>query len=58
MNVLDATITRILSEPVFKYDKWVVTVEYECYGQKDETQVMFGTKAEAEKLSIGDVIKV
>ena len=53
MNLLDAVVTKILSEPEFKYYKWFVDVEYECYGVIDDTSLMFETKEEANGVKIG-----
>ena len=53
MNLLDAIVTKILSEPEFKYYKWFIDVEYECYGVKDDTSLMFNSEEEARGVKIG-----
>lgn len=54
MNLLDAKVTKIISsKPKFKYDKYLVKVEYECYGLNSSTYLMFDTENEALDLKIG-----
>ena len=52
MNPVDAYVTNIIETPYFKYKKWWVKVEYECYGIY-KTELMFTTKEEAEKVYVG-----
>lgn len=52
MNLLDCVVTKVLSEPYEKYDKWWVSVEYDCYGVITESVIMFKTKEEAEKVTV------
>lgn len=56
MNLCDAQIIKILSEPEEKYKKWWVDVQYNCYGQLGITTLMKDTKEEARAVSTGDVI--
>lgn len=61
MNYLDATVTKILSEPYepewkheFKEkDVWLVDVEYDCYGRLSKTSLGFNSRHEAENLKVG-----
>ena len=53
MNLLDAHVTKILSEPYFKHNKWWVNVEYLCWGLKSKTQLMFEDKETANNISVG-----
>lgn len=55
MNLLDHAVTKILSEPYDKYNKWWVRVEYECYGNKGESSIMFNSKEQAEEVKVGYV---
>lgn len=55
MNLLDHTVTKVLSEPYEKYDKWWVRVESECYGSKIESSIMFTSKENAEQVKVGYV---
>lgn len=52
MNLVDAYVTKIIENPYFKYEKWWIKVEYECYGIS-KTELMFTTKEEAEKVCVG-----
>lgn len=60
MNLVDAYVTKVLSEPEFidTYKDegvvwWQVKVEYDSYGRLSETEMTFKTKAEAEKVEVG-----
>ncbi len=53
MTVLDATVTKILGEPEFKHGKWFVKVERDCWGAKDEAELMFSTEASAKAVEVG-----
>jgi len=57
MNLVDCTVTKILSEPYFEYGKWFIKVEYNCYGNLSETSLMFREKEYAEKVSVGYVFQ-
>lgn len=53
VNLLDAYVTKIKGEPVFKYGKWFVSVEANCYGSPTESELMFDTEEEARAVKIG-----
>lgn len=53
MNLVDASVVKILSEPFEKFGKWWVKVEYASWGANSTTDLMFATKSEAEKVTIG-----
>ena len=53
MNLLEAEVIEVLSEPYFKHDKWWVTVNYDCYDLKSKTELMFNTEEEAKKVEVG-----
>jgi len=53
MNLLDAYVTKIKGAPEFKYGKWFLKVEADCYGLPTESELMFDSKEGAEKVGIG-----
>jgi hypothetical protein len=60
MNLLDAYVTKILSEPNFNSDYarqgvtwWEIMVEYDSYGVKDSRTLSFDTKEKAEAVKVG-----
>lgn len=57
MNLLDCTVTKVISAPIHriseKNDYWYVAVESECCGDLSETRLTFTSKEEAEKVTIG-----
>ena len=53
MNLLDAVVTKVLSEPYYKYNRWFVTVEYDCWGSLSVSDLMFNTEDEAKAVIIG-----
>lgn len=54
MNLLDAIVTEIIDyTPYFKYGKWWVDVEYDCYGRKSKTSLMFDTIEEVLEVKVG-----
>lgn len=53
MNLIECTVTKILSEPYLMYDKWFLKVEYICYDVKSETTLMFDSIETANKINIG-----
>jgi hypothetical protein len=60
MNLVDAYVTKVLSEPAFNdvykdegITWWQVSVEYDSYGWLSETLLTFKTKSEAEAVSVG-----
>lgn len=58
MNLIDQQITKILSEPFYKFNKWCVRVEVEDEGGKCETLIMEDTKLKVlEKAKIGNIIQ-
>lgn len=57
MNLLDATVTKVIGEPQFKYGKWFIKVEANCYGSPTESDLMFSTKEEAEAVKVGYIFQ-
>ncbi len=58
MNLIDQEITKILSAPFYKYNRWCVKVEIEDEGGKSETLIMEDTKLKVlEKAKIGNIIQ-
>mgnify|MGYP006994816436 FL=1 len=55
MNLLDHTVTKVLSKPYEKYYKWWVRVECEYYGNIGERLIMFNSKEQAEEVTVGYV---
>jgi hypothetical protein len=53
MNLIDCTVTKVLSEPRFEYGKWWVNVEYDSWGSKSEASVMLNTEEEAKLVGVG-----
>jgi len=53
MNLINATVTRILTEPYSRYGKHFVKVEYIAYGRYSTTELMFSCLAEAEEVKVG-----
>jgi len=53
MNLLDAVVTKVKSEPFFDYEYWWVKVDYDCWSVKSETQLMFKTLEEAMEIKVG-----
>lgn len=53
MNLLDAVVTEVCGEPVFKYSKWFVPVKSNCWGQISNSEIMFNTFEEASKVDVG-----
>lgn len=54
MNLLDCYVTLIVGEPYFAYGKWWVEVEYESWGSKSKSTIMFSCKEDAEGVKIGN----
>lgn len=58
-NLLDCTVTEILSEPTYKVitpgepGDWVVKVKYDCYGVESENDLYFSTKEDADEVEVG-----
>lgn len=53
MNLLECIVVEITSKPYFKYDKWWVNVNYECYGLNSSMSLMFDTEKECESVKVG-----
>lgn len=60
MNLVDAYVTKVLSEPKFidKYKDegmtwWQVDVEYDCYGRISDQPLTFKTEEEAAAVKVG-----
>lgn len=58
MNLIDAYVTKVLSEPRYidKYEDhkwWQVRVEYNSYGRLSETELTFKTEEEAKLVNVG-----
>jgi len=55
MNLLDFKVSKVISKPVYKYEKWFVEVEYfDIWGNKyDFTELMFQTFEEALACDVG-----
>lgn len=60
MNLLDAVVTKVLSEPKYvdEYAKdgitwWEVKVEYDCWGQVSEGTLTCKTEDEAKEIKVG-----
>lgn len=47
MNLIDAYVTQILSDPYQMYGKWFLEVEYTSEGRTGKTNIMFDTEREA-----------
>ncbi len=58
MNVIDATVVEILSEPELKYGKWFVKAKINAYGSESETDQMFQNESEAKAFKVGDTVQV
>lgn len=53
MNLLEAYVTKVLSEPYENYGKWWVDVEYNCWGSISKSEVMCQTEQEALTVAVG-----
>lgn len=53
MNLIDCTVTSLLSEPYIKYDHWWIKCEYVAEGIKGVTNIHFDTEEEAKCIKIG-----
>ena len=59
MNLVDAVVTKVLSEPYLLYNKyWFVDVEYHSYGQVSETNIMCSTEEIAKAIKAGYTFQV
>jgi len=52
VNVVDAVVTKVLSEPYLNY-LWCVDVEASFWGNKSNTIVYCNSKEEADKVNVG-----
>lgn len=53
MNLIDAWVTEILTEPYLFNGKWFITVKAESMGRMFSTTLIFQTKQECENVGIG-----
>lgn len=53
MNLLDAYVKEVLSEPYQAYGRWWVKVKAECWGQYGEHEIMCDTIDEAKAIKVG-----
>lgn len=59
MNLVDAVVTKALSEPYLLYDKyWFVDVEYNSYGRTSKTNIMCSTEESAKAIKVGHTFQV
>ena len=59
MNLIECTITKIIDTPKrYELSKrvafWLLTVEYDSWGQLSETRRSFKTEEEALAVKVGD----
>lgn len=47
MNLVDCVVTKVIKEPYKRNNVWYVEVEYDCYGHKDKTTLMFNSEKKA-----------
>ena len=52
MNLIEHTVTKVLSKPYFQY-MWQVDVAAVSYGREMQTVVSFNKKEDAEKVKPG-----
>lgn len=57
MNLIDLTVTSILSTPVKQYNHWWLKVAYTDIGGEGQTNLMFDTFEDASEVKIGDKFK-
>ncbi|WP_330508346.1 hypothetical protein V1687_18370 [Pseudomonas putida] len=53
MNLIDCYVTKILGEPYRKFGHWWVDVEYDSWGSKSTTRLMFRTEEAAGAAQVG-----
>ena len=58
MNVLDASVTKILSQPYRKFGSWWVDVEYTCWGSAGRSNLMFKTEQAAKAVVVGHTFQI
>lgn len=52
MNLVEAYVVEVLSEPRMKYGKWWVEVKVSSYGRESVTSLMFDTESETKEVGI------
>jgi len=59
MNLIDASVTKLLSDPYLAYGKWWIKVSYKAWSDEEcETNIMFESKEDAEKVTVGYVFQI
>ena len=59
MNLIDAVVTKVLSEPYLLYNNyWFVDVEYNSYGVISKTNIMCSTEESAKAIKVGHTFQV
>jgi hypothetical protein len=58
MNVVDATVIEILSDPYSAYGKWFVRAKVTSWGAESEIDQMFYSESDAKKLKVGDTVHI
>lgn len=53
MNLVQLHVTEIISEPYFEFDKWWVKVMAGAYGHASTYELMFETREQCNKVTIG-----
>lgn len=53
MNLCDAVVTKIKGSPYKEYDRWWVSVEYDCEFVIGTTNIMCSTYEEAAAIDVG-----
>ena len=57
--MLEAEVIRIISwKPKLEFDKYIIKVEYVCYGLCSETYLAFDNEQDALNLKIGHKFKI
>lgn len=61
MNLLDHYVTKVIGKPYMRrYANklwWCLQVEYTCYGNKGNTELIFNTEEEAKQVKVGYVFQ-
>lgn len=57
MNLLDCTVTKILSQPYRQFGSWWVDVEYDSWGSTGRSNLMFRTEEGARAVAVGHVFQ-
>lgn len=58
MNLIDATVTEVLSNPRKVYTKWFVKTKVDSWGRESYADLMFDTEEEAKALEVGRVVLI